>query len=68
MQALCQQLWSAGHVLPHLPQLTWLPVMSTHAAPHLVSPAAQPAPQAPLEQTWLAGQTVPHLPQLLGSD
>lgn len=51
MQALCQQLWSAGQALPQLPQLTWLPVMSTQAAPHLVRPAAQPAPQAPLEQT-----------------
>ena len=51
-----------------MPQLAWLPVTSTQALPHLVSPVAQPEPHFPSEQTCVAAQALPHAPQLLAFD
>lgn len=54
--------------MPQVPQLAGLPSRSTHALPHLLSPAAQPEPHLPSEQTCIDAHAVPHAPQLLASD
>ncbi len=52
----------------HEPQCAALPVMSTQAPLHSVSPGAQPFWHWPSEHTNPAPQAMPQVPQLSGSD
>jgi hypothetical protein len=54
--------------LPHVPQLAWLPVKSTHALPHFVKPGAHALPHLPSEHTCAEVQAAPHAPQLAASE
>jgi hypothetical protein len=54
--------------LPQVPQLGALPVRSTQALRHLVSPGAQAEPHLPSEHTCAAAHAVPHAPQLAASE
>lgn len=57
-------LLRAGHARPQPPQLLTLMRVSTHEAPHIVRPAAQPERHVPAEQICPEAHTRPHAPQL----
>jgi len=51
--------------LPQPPQFCGSLIVSTHVAPQVVAPAAQP--HAPATQIWRVPQVRPHAPQFAGS-
>lgn len=65
---LAVQVWPAGQLVLHAPQLAVSLVKFAQLLPHAVSPEPHVSAHLPAEHTEPEAHTVPHVPQLLPSD